>query len=234
MKKKQIIFLMFLVGFVLLVPGPDDFDVLVGTKKPALRLVVDPGHGGLDGGAEGKDGTMEKDINLSIGKALQRKGEERGIFVTLTRETEDGLYAKENEEKTWKKLEDMNCRKEIVDEAKADAVISIHLNSFLPDSEVRGAQVFYPKNGRADIAESSCLLAENVQKSLIESLQDGSNRIQMGKDDFYLFKAAEEPTILVECGFLSNPQDLENLKQKKYQEQIAEAILDGVCKSLEI
>ena len=234
MKNKKNIFWILLVALVLTLPGPADFDILAGKQIPKALIVVDAGHGGPDGGAEGSEGTMEKDINLSIAKEVQQVAKAKGIEVILTRNTAEGLYREENVEKRWRKIEDMGCRKKIVKDAKPDAVISIHLNSFWSDTKVRGAQVFYPKSGRADVTEKSRTMAERIQKSLINTLKDGSNRIQMGKEDFYLFKEAEQPVVLVECGFLSNPQDLANLKQKTYQRRIAEAIVDGMMDGMEI
>ena len=234
MNFKKIIFFILLAGIIWFTPGPGDFEALVSAGKPAFVMVVDAGHGGPDGGAEAADGTMEKELNLAIAKELQRIGEKEGIRVILTRETEDGLYDEENTEKKWRKLEDLNRRKEVVKKTNADVAVSIHLNSFWSDTGVRGAQVFYPKSGRADVTEASRIMAEAVQNSLVETIDDGSNRIQMGKDDFYLFTMAEVPTILVECGFLSNPDDLANLKEETYQRQLAAAILEGVQRTLEI
>ncbi len=234
MNFKKIAFLMLLAAIVLTAPGPGELGVLAGKVKPSLIIVVDAGHGGPDGGAEGVDGTQEAELNLAIAKALQEEGEKRGIKVIMTRETQEGLYAAENLEKKWRKLEDMKCRKAIIDESKADTAVSIHMNCFQADASVRGAQVFYPKSGNAEILKKSEALADAVQQHLITGLKDGTNRLHMGKGSVYLLENPTVPTILVECGFLSNPQDLSSLKDKKWQKKVAGCILDGIQSNEEI
>ena len=228
MNFKKIIIMLVLIGFVVAVPGPEELQELAVAVKPAFVMVIDAGHGGPDGGAEAADGTKEKDINLSIAKALQSQAEKTGIKVIMTREVDDGLYEADNTEKQWKKLGDLKERKRIIDEAGADVVVSIHLNSFWSDTSVRGAQVFYPNSGDAASLTASEELAGVIQASLIEGLADGSNRIEMAKDDIYIFKDVTTPTVLVECGFLSNSSDLTNLKQASYQKHVAECILEAV------
>ena len=232
MKIKKIIFLMLLAAIVLTVPGPGELGILAGRTKAPLTIVIDAGHGGPDGGAEASDGTQEAELNLAIAKALASEAGRRGIKVVMTRETEDGLYSGENLEKKWRKLEDMQCRKNIIEESGADAAVSIHMNCFNQDTSVRGAQSFYPKSGGAEILKTSETLAESIQACLVESINDGSNRVQMGKGDVYLLDNPAVPVVLVECGFLSNPEDLARLKQKTQQEKIASCILDGLEQAL--
>lgn len=234
MKIKKIIFLILLTAIVLTVPGPEDLRILAGKTEPVLTLAVDAGHGGPDGGAEAADGTQEAGLNLAIAKALKKEAEKRGIQVVMTRETEDGLYAVENTEKKWRKLEDLQQRKAIIDADRADAAVTIHMNCFKTDPSVRGAQVFYPKSGNAEILETSQALAETVQKALVKGLNDGSNRIQMGRGEVYLMENPQMPMILVECGFLSNAEDLARLKQEQWQQKIAVCILDGIQTAMEI
>lgn len=228
MNFKKIIFLLLLLGCVAMVPGPADLHKLVSAVKPAFVMVIDAGHGGPDGGAEAADGTKESEINLAIAKALQEKAEKQGITVVMTREEEEGLYEAQNAEMKWKKLGDLKERKRIIDGADADVVVSIHLNSFWSDTDVRGAQVFYPKSCEESLQVESAALADCIQNSLIKGLNDGSNRTEMGKNDIYLFKEITCPTVLVECGFLSNQQDLSNLKNETYQKKVADCILKGV------
>lgn len=234
MKIKKIIFLILLTAIVLTVPGPEDLRILAGKTESVLTLAVDAGHGGPDGGAEASDGTQEAGLNLAIAKALKKEAEKRGIQVVMTRETEDGLYAVENTGKKWRKLEDLQQRKAIIDAARADAAVTIHMNCFKTDPSVRGAQVFYPKSGNAEILETSQALAETVQKALVKGLNDGSNRIQMGRGEVYLMENPQIPMILVECGFLSNAEDLARLKQEQWQQKIAVCILDGIQTAMEI
>ncbi len=228
MKIKFFIFMILLAALVLTIPGTPQLQQIVSETVPTLVLVVDAGHGGPDGGASGADGTEEKDINLAIAKAVEEEGARRGIEVFLTRKDNQGLYAEDNVDGPWRKLDDMKQRKEIIESSGAHGVISIHLNSFPSDTNVRGAQVFYPTMGNPQIAEESQKLAGAIQTSLVTGLQDGSNRIEMAKNDIYLFEEALVPTVLVECGFLSNPKDLENLKKEQYRKKLASCILNGI------
>lgn len=104
---------------------------------------MDPGHGGMDGGAQSSDGTSEKDINLSIAEQVKKQLEGEGVKVIMTRYKDEGLYD-ESQEGTIRSLktQDMKERKRIIDDSKADLTVSIHLNSFTQDSSVKGAQVF--------------------------------------------------------------------------------------------
>jgi len=231
---RKIIFICMLIGCVIAVPGPKELQQLASAVKPSLVMVIDAGHGGPDGGAEATDGTKEKDINLAIAKLLQKEAEKQGIKTIMTRENDDGLYESTNIEKKWKKLGDLKERKRIIHEAKPDVVVSIHLNSFWPDTSVRGAQVFYPKTGNEEILKASEKLAKNVQKSLIAGLNDGSNRVQLPKGDVYLLENPTVPTILIECGFLSNSDDLSRMKMEKWQRKIAASILDGLLIDTEL
>ena len=140
----------------------------------------------------------------------------------------------QNTEKKWSKLEDMKCRKAIMEGSGADVAVTIHMNCFKTDSTVRGAQVFYPKTGNAEILAASEALAETVQTALVKGLNDGSNRVQMGRGEVYLLENPPIPVILAECGFLSNPEDLGRLKQTAWQQKIATCILDGIEACTEI
>ena len=234
MKIKKIIFVFLLIGILLTIPGPKDLQIMASKVKPSLTIVVDAGHGVPDGGAEGSDGTLEATLNLAIAKAIEREGSQRGIKVILTRTTEEGLYTNENVEKKWKKLEDLQCRKTIMDSSKANLAISVHMNAFPSDTSVHGAQVFYPKSGNAEVLTESERLAESIQRALVKGLADGSNRSHMGKGNVYLLENPSLPIALVECGFLSNCQDLGTLKQEKWQRKVAVCILDGIQSYMEI
>lgn len=234
MKIKKIIFLILLTAIVMMIPGPEQLGVLAGRTKAPLTIVIDAGHGGPDGGAEAADGTLEADLNLSIAKVLEEEGRKRGIKIVMTRATADGLYAEDNTEKRWSKLEDMRCRKAAIEASEADAALSIHMNCFSQDTAVRGAQAFYPKAGNAEVLQKSEALSESIQKHLVKGLDDGSNRVHMGKGDVYLLENPAIPIVLIECGFLSNPEDLSRLKRKQYQKKIAVCILNGVLEQMEI
>ena len=193
-------------------------------------LVIDAGHGGFDGGAEAADGTQEKNINLEIAKKLADLAAGYEVEVIMTREDDYGLY---DEESSTKKQDDLTRRLEIIEESGADLAVSIHLNSFKQDAGVYGAQVFYASDeqGRTDVF-SGKELAENVQKSLEMNISDGRERTAMKKNDVLLMKDPPCPFILVECGFLSNPNEAELLKTAEYQAVLAEAVWQGINEKL--
>ena len=177
-------------------------------------IVIDPGHGGMDGGASSQEGTLEKDINLQIA-------------VKLSLRTDDSVSIRNQ------KRQDLLKRKEIIDQAQGTLAVSIHLNSFPEDSSVYGAQVFYPKeevkstDGRTD-EQSSQIYAESIQKSIEMNISDGRERSVMTKDDFLVFEEPTCPMVLVECGFLSNKDECDRLKTPEYQEEMASAIWEGI------
>lgn len=198
-------------------------------------VVLDPGHGGIDGGAVAEDGTTEKDINLNIALELKRLLEDEGVRVIMTRMSDGGLY-EENDKAAIRtlKTQDMYERKRIIDEADADLTVSIHLNSFTEDGGVKGAQVFYPSEGDESIIESSKNAAEIVQTDLNRKINTDKQRTEMGKNDVFLLKETSGPIIIVECGFLSNREDLEMLKNAKKQAEISKTLKGSICKYLSI
>ena len=232
MKIRKRIFLILLVAIVVSVPDANRLQLLASKTKAPMTLVVDAGHGGPDGGAEGADGTLEADLNLAVAKAVKREGVKRGYQIIMTRDSEEGLYEAENLEKKWSKLGDMKARKTTMEQSGADAVITIHMNCFAQDHAVRGAQTFYPKSGNAEVLKVSEAIAESVQNQLNKKLDDGNSRVHMGKGDVYLLENPARPIVLVECGFLSNSRDLTNLKQPAHQQKLAACILDGVAEGL--
>ncbi|MCI9639940.1 N-acetylmuramoyl-L-alanine amidase [Anaerovoracaceae bacterium 41-7] len=227
MRVKKGVMVLLLLAFVCFSPSYSKVVETAGKMEPQVILVLDAGHGGMDGGAIGGDGTKEQKINLDIVKALQEEAENYGMQIILTRATEDGLIAEGTEK--WTKVGDLKARKEVIEAASPTLTISIHLNSFPSDSSVHGAQVFYPKEVETSLMEDSKEIAEKIQESLKEELGDGADRIVLPKSGMYLFRNADHPMILVECGFLSNPEDLGNLKNPTYQQKIAEGIISAVA-----
>ena len=202
-----------------------------------ITIVLDPGHGGFDGGAVSKDGTSEKDINLKIALELRDIMKEYPIEVVMTREVDEALKCEGLE--VGSKAMDLRRRKEIIEENNADLTISIHLNSYPSDELVYGAQVFYSKREQKRTTKDECeqlskTYAENIQKSLEINIPDGRERKAMAKNDTYLFKNIDTPIILVECGFLSNHDECNNLKRAEYQRLLAETIWEGINTSLQL
>ncbi|MBO4926428.1 MAG: N-acetylmuramoyl-L-alanine amidase [Clostridia bacterium] len=182
-------------------------------------ILVDPGHGGRDGGARARDtGTWEKEINLQTALALRDALEEAGARVILTRDA-DRQYSDN-------KREDLTARLRLARENGAEMVISIHMNEYRSRRE-SGPQVFY-RAGR----EESRLLAGALQSSLIRTLAPKKERAAMAGDYFIL--SLDVPSVLVECGFLSNPEEEKLLLTASYRRRIAEALRDGIIEYFEL
>lgn len=187
--------------------------------KAAPVVVIDAGHGGADPGKVGQSGTLEKEINLSLALKLREYLERDGIQVVLTRETDDGLYSAGAQNK---KREDMAARVRIISEVQPEFVVSIHQNSY-PTAECKGAQMFYYKG-----SEKSRQLAELLQTTFLEVLQDGNKRQAKENAEYYLLRKTACPIVIAECGFLSNPSEEALLKTEEYQEKVAEALYLGI------
>ena len=176
---------------------------------------------GEDGGAIGKDGTLEKNINLSISLKLKDILENEGFTVILTREDDNSL---DNGEETIakRKVADINNRIKMINASSADMLISIHMNSF-PQEKYYGWQTFYKKN-----CEYSKQIATNIQKSLNDNIDIENNRVEMEINNVKLIEKSTIPAILVECGFLSNSEECRRLNEDEYQNKIAEGIANGI------
>ena len=185
-------------------------------------IIIDAGHGFPDGGAVGNTGILEKDLNLSVARALQKFFESGGTNVILTRSDDNGIYDVSGNIKN-KKVSDIKNREEIINESNADLFISIHMNKFL-QNQYSGPQVFYSKNHK-----HSELLADCIQKSMIAALNPENKReIKAANNDIYLLQHAYIPAVLVECGFLSNKEEEQKLIDEKYQKQVAWSIYCGI------
>ncbi|NRY61157.1 N-acetylmuramoyl-L-alanine amidase CwlD [Clostridium beijerinckii] len=189
-------------------------------NKDKRIILIDPGHGGIDGGAKSKSGTIEKDINLSISLKLKKELEDAGYAVYMTREGDSQLDAK--------KVKDLNVRCQMKKDVKCDAFISIHQNMF-PQSNCFGSQVWYSSN------EISKSLAENIQASLKETINDNNKRVPKAAKEQYriLRDGYEGACVLVECGFLSNYEEEQKLKSDEHQDKIAKGITAGINKYFE-
>lgn len=190
-------------------------------------LVIDPGHGGVDGGAVSKHDISEKNINLRIAMKLRDIAEANGWKVVMTRDEDECLGESEPTVRS-QKVRDLSMRKEIIDEAHAVAAVSIHLNSFPQDPSCRGAQTFYPKEQEESVREQSRLLAETIQASLSEGLGGKQERLAAEKSKVYIFKHPTPPIALVECGFLSNADEEYLLQDEQYQYELAVCMFKGL------
>ncbi len=187
-------------------------------------IVIDAGHGGIDPGKVGENGTKEKDINLEIAFALKDSLEEQGFTVVMTREDDSGYY---DENSNNKKIQDLKGRLSVMEEANPDLIVSIHQNSFR-DSSVYGPQVFYYENSEAGAAA-----AEYIQNALNEELEIAKPRVQKANDNYFLLTRCSAVMVIAECGFLSNAEEETLLQEETYQQRIAEAIKQGICDYLD-
>ncbi len=182
-------------------------------------IVIDCGHGGSDPGKVGINDALEKDINLAVGRKVRELLEAEGVRVVMTREEDAGLYSADAENK---KSQDMKRRCALIDEHLPVFTVSIHQNSY-HEEYVRGAQVFYYSH-----SEEGKKLAEILQTKLIEGLDPKNTRKPKANDSYYLLVHTKSPTVIVECGFLSNREEADLLTQDAYQEKAAQAVLAGI------
>lgn len=186
-------------------------------------VAIDSGHGGIDPGKIGVGGIYEKNVNLAIAKKLKILLEQSGITVIMTRSDDNGLY---NESDTNKKASDMKKRCSIINESNADAVVSIHQNSYV-SGESRGAQVFYYKQS----AEGK-KLAGIIQRHIVNEADTTNKRVEKADSTYYLLLHTNVPAVIVECGFLSNPEEAGKLNSDSYQQKIARGIYNGLMEYL--
>ncbi|AOZ77391.1 N-acetylmuramoyl-L-alanine amidase [Clostridium pasteurianum] len=196
-----------------------DSEFKVDDKK---IILIDPGHGGMDGGAISKNGTVEKNINLSISLKLKKHLEKEGFKVVMTREEDKGLYSDSGKIRK-KKNEDLENRCKMKEDSNCDMFISIHLNMF-PQSKYYGSQVWYSSNPNSE------KLAHIIQENFRGDLKDDSKRIEKAALNSYkILRCGKDiPSVIVECGFLSNPSDESKLKTEDYQQKIADSLLKSI------
>lgn len=186
-------------------------------------VVIDAGHGGNDPGKVGVDGSLEKDINLQIAERLKWYLEQSDVDVVMTRESDMGLYEQGD---SRKKMADMRKRCEIIEESKADLVVSIHQNSY-HEENVSGGQVFYYKS-----SEKGKRLAEILQKRFTYVLGDENRRLAKANGNYYLLLHVKCPIVIAECGFLSNRKEALLLKDEDYQDRMAWTLHMGILEYL--
>lgn len=187
-------------------------------------IVIDSGHGGADGGCVGINGCVEKDINLAIAKDLAELLRLSGFNVVMTRNEDISLHSQGVEGLRNQKISDMENRLEIIKSYPDSLFISIHQNQYT-ESEYFGGQMFYTTNnsGNAKLAQ--------IMQDCFAELQPGNDReIKLIDNDLYLFKNTQQPAVLAECGFLSNPKDAANLSNSDYQKKVAFTIYKGIIK----
>ena len=185
-------------------------------------IVLDAGHGLPDQGAESADGITEASINLEITKKVQSLLEQSGCNVILTRSDENGIYDLNSNTIREKKVSDIKNRVKIGNESSADAFVSIHLNK-IPQSQYYGWQTFFKVNN-----QESEELAKSVQEELNSSIQKENKREALKITGKYIIEHVEIPITIIECGFLSNPEEEQLLQQVEYQDRLAWGIYNGI------
>ncbi len=188
-------------------------------------IIIDPGHGGVDGGATSCTGKLESNMNLEISLRLNDLLHFLGYRTVMIRTTDISVYT-QGETIFQKKISDLKERVRIVNETKNGLLVSIHQNVFA-DSKYYGAQVFYSEQ------EGSKELAEQMQNRFVETLNPGSNRKCKRATGIYLMEHIDCTGVLVECGFLSNPEEEARLRSKEYQNKICCVIASSLCNYLD-
>lgn len=185
-------------------------------------IVIDAGHGKPDEGAQSSTGTTEAAINLKIALKLQNLLEQNGTTVILTRSDENAIYDIDSKTLKQKKISDIHNRVKIGNESSADIFVSIHLNK-IPQQQYDGWQTFY-REGSSEGQK----LAVSIQNSLNNAIQKENNRLAKTIDNIYIIKHVEIPITIVECGFLSNPEEEKKLLDDEYQNKLAWGIYNGI------
>lgn len=192
-------------------------------QQSAACYIIDAGHGGEDGGAVAQDGTIESGLNLAIAQKLTQILRFTGQEADMTRQDENAVYSSGATTLREKKRSDLKNRVTKINNTPNALLISIHQNSLPTSPRIHGAQVFY------NHVEGAEPLAQQVQKQLNETINSGNEKeIRQMDSSIYLMRQVECSAILVECGFLSNPEETQRLKESAYQTKLAATIAAGI------
>lgn len=207
-------------GVIIAMNFAENFSHAVSGTNDEVVVVVDAGHGGNDPGKVSSSGIYEKDINLSIAIKVKKELEKKGMKVVLTRDQDTNLATPGA---TNKKTSDMKNRVELINGAKADCMISIHQNSYT-DPGVKGAQVFYFGSSK-----QSKELAEALQANIVSYVDEDNTRSAKEGNDYYILRKSVCTGVIIECGFLSCPEETAKLIDDKYQDKLAVAIAKTIA-----
>lgn len=222
LNKKRILFILSTIILSIILHSSPHNNISIETVSTPISnhtIILDAGHGLPDAGASSNDGTNEENINLNITLKLQKLLEASGSNVILTRSDENGIYDINSKNK---KSSDLKNRVNLANTSNAEIFVSIHLNK-IDITSCYGWQSFYQKNN-----ENSKILANCIQKNLNYSIQKNNRRDILPLSGKYIIDNIKIPTVIVECGFLSNPAELNNLKTDAYQENLAWGIYTGI------
>ena len=223
-KRMTIIVLSVFVSVFVFIFSTDKKEMIPTVSLPVSgkTIVIDAGHGKPDEGAQSSSGTTEAETNLKIALKLQNLLEQSGSSVILTRSDENAIYDLDTKTLKQKKISDIHNRVKIGNESSADIFVSIHLNK-IPQQQYDGWQTFYNAN-----SSEGQKLATLIQNNLNDAIQKENNRVAKSIDNIYIVKHVEIPTTIVECGFLSNPEEEKLLLDDEYQNKLAWGIYNGI------
>ena len=225
-QKKRVLFILGILVISIInfsiFSNTEDTVQTVSLPISGKTIVLDAGHGFPDQGAESASGVTEANLNLKITQKVQSLLEQSGCNVILTRSDENGIYDVNSNTLREKKVSDIKNRVKIGNESSADAFVSIHLNK-IPQSQYYGWQTFFKSNN-----EKSEQLAKSIQEELNSSIQKENRRAALKITGKYIIDHVEIPITIVECGFLSNPEEEQLLNQDEYQNRIAWGIYNGI------
>ena len=185
-------------------------------------VIIDAGHGGEDSGAVGENGVLEKNLNLEIAFEIGRQLEERGYIAIYTRTDDRLLYKDDENVKGIRKLYDLKNRCQIADRYPNATFISIHMNSF-GEAKYSGLQVYYSQND-----EHSAVLASSIQNRVVSDVQKDNKRHTKVGEGMYLLENIDNTAVLIECGFLTNPDECRKLSDKEYPKLLSFSIVCGI------
>jgi N-acetylmuramoyl-L-alanine amidase len=229
--KKRMMYVIMMLGICIIYLAANNLrdlkkDRLIDVNSTPITnkvIILDAGHGLPDEGATGFFATTEQAINLSITLKLQKLAEQSGSKVILTRSDENGIYSTDSKSIRNKKISDIKNRVKIGNESSADIFVSLHLNKYPPSGIYRGWQTFYQANN-----ERSKLLAECIQTNVNKNIEFDNNRVPHKISGVYIMDHVEIPTVIIECGFLSNQEETALLKTDAYQNKLAWGIFVGI------
>lgn len=225
--KKQRMFVMLIaicISIVTYTITAKNSEVITTSSLPVTNkvIILDAGHGKPDEGASSSSGVTEESINLKIVQKVQNLLEQAGSTVILTRSDENGIYDADSNSIHDKKVSDIKNRVKIGNESSADIFVSIHLNK-IDQSQYYGWQTFYKST-----SDNGKKLANNIQNALNESIQKENKREALTISGKYIIDHVEIPTTIVECGFLSNPEEEQQLQNEEYQSRLAWGVFTGI------
>lgn len=216
------IMLSAVVGISINLYGKNIANVYSSTLPYEKIIIIDAGHGGEDPGAVAENGLLEKDLNLQIAYEMGKALEEKGYIVVYTRTDDRLLYKEEENIKGIRKISDLKNRCKIAERYQDSIFVSVHMNSF-GSEKYSGLQVYYSNKNA-----NSRLLADAVQSRVIKDLQTSNTRATKPGKDMYILENINNTAILIECGFLTNKDELKKLSEKEYQKQLSFSIVCGI------